>query len=55
MKEDRDRKDLGDSWVPERNIVTSFTFKGMGKFLLLVGLVAIIKYFFFSWGVILWE
>lgn len=46
MKKEKD-KDLTDSWVPEKNAVTGFTFKGMGMFLLLIGLIALIKYLLF--------
>lgn len=46
MKKERDKEFL-KSYVPEKNAVTGFTFKGMGMFLLLIGFIALIKYLVF--------
>ncbi|MEI3612829.1 hypothetical protein [Pseudogracilibacillus sp. SO30301A] len=48
MKKERDRdKEFLDSWVPEKNAVTGFTFQGMGMFLFLIGFIALMKYLLF--------
>ncbi len=33
-----------NSWIPEKNAVTGFTFKGMGMLILLVIIVLVVKY-----------
>jgi hypothetical protein len=41
------RKSASDSWVPEKNVATGFTIKGMIMFLSLIGLFIVIRYLFF--------
>lgn len=43
----RRRKSVSDSWIPEKNATTEFTVRGMVMLLILIGLLAVIKFTFF--------